>query len=161
MQRAQNRLGGGLLSYGGSVSMYIQSKTFSIVYKLILVAHFLLGARFSMGSSMGISMLLVHYVVPIMTISDWLLFDKKGSMKKTSPLIWAIGPLAYFAYIMVAAQMGGRYPYPFIDVDMLGWSRVLVNGAGLTVFFIALGYGFVGIEKMLMLKFRCKTKACP
>lgn len=72
--------------------------TMSITVTL-LVAHFLLGARFEMRTTMGISFLLLHYIVPIMTILDWLLFDKKGYIKKESPLVWTLGPLVYFLVI--------------------------------------------------------------
>jgi hypothetical protein len=124
--------------------------TMSITVTL-LVAHFLLGGgRFIMGTTLGISMLLSHYIVPIMMILDWLLFDKKGYITKTSPLIWSSGHLLYFLYIVVSAQFGGIYTYPFIDVDTLGWSRVLLNVLVLTIFFIVLGYISLAVDKILL-----------
>jgi hypothetical protein len=123
--------------------------TMSITVTL-LVAHFLLGARFSMGSASGRSMLVVHYIVPIMTIADWLLFDKKGSIQKISPFIWTLGPLTYFGYIVISAQMGGIYPYPFINVAQLGWEQVLRNVLLLVLFFVALGYLFFAVERLLI-----------
>lgn len=44
---------------------------------------------------------------------------------------------------------GSRYPYPFMDVDKLGWGTVLLTVLVLTVFFIALGYIWVLIDKGL------------
>ena len=124
--------------------------TMSITVTL-LVAHFILGGgRFIAGTTMGISMLMSHYIVPIMMIADWLLFDKKGYIKKISPIVWTSGPIIYFFYTMTAAQFGGIYTYPFIDVDALGWNRVLLNVSVLTVFFIALGYVFFAIERILI-----------
>ena len=120
-----------------------------------LVSAFLLG-DFDMGASMRTAILLVHTIVPVATILDWLLFDEKGRLQLASPLLWTIFPLAYFVYAMIASRIGGgigydgsRYPYPFIDADILGMGRVLVNVALLTIFFVALGYAFVLVDRLL------------
>ena len=118
----------------------------------MLVAHFILGMRFTMGDSLGLTLLITHYVVPLMTIADWLLFDAKGNMKPYSPLVWIVGPLIYFAYAMIAARMGdgigynSRYPYPFLNVDAVGWGSVLLTVLALGAFFIALGYIYYGLD---------------
>jgi hypothetical protein len=122
----------------------------------LLVAHFILGTRFDMGSRSGIMLLIVHYVIPIMTISDWLLFDKKGYITKLSPLIWTILPLAYFVYAVIAAQFGdgigynSRYPYPFMDADLLGWGRVIITTVILVAFFVVLGYLSFALERLIL-----------
>jgi len=121
----------------------------------MLVAHFMLGMRFSMGNSSGLSLLLVHYIVPAMTILDWLLFDPKGRIKKTAPLVWTAAPLVYFVYTLIAVQAGmtmgqdSKYPYPFLDTDTLGWGHVLLTVLILAVFFIALGYLFFVADRIL------------
>jgi hypothetical protein len=122
----------------------------------LLVAHFILGTRFTMGGSLSLTLLFTHYVVPLMTIADWLLFDPKGLLTWKSPLLWTIGPLVYFVYAMIAARIGdgigyggSRYPYPFLDVDVLGFGTVLLWVLGLVVFFVALGYLWVLADKGL------------
>lgn len=116
-----------------------------------LVAHFMLGS-FTMGSSLRVSIRLVHYVVPIMTILDWLLFDKKGQIKLTAPLLWTTFPLGYFAAIMGLAFFGKGvpfYPYPFMNVEKQGLTRVLITVAVMLAFFLALGYLFVLLDRLL------------
>lgn len=122
----------------------------------LLVAHFVLGMRFTMAGSLSITLIITHYAVPILTIADWLLFDPKGLLTFRSPLSWAIGPLLYVVYAMIGARIGdgigyggSRYPYPFMDVDRLGWGTVLLTVLGLTAFFMALGYIWVLIDKGL------------
>jgi hypothetical protein len=115
-----------------------------------LVYHFVLSpTMFSMEArSYAISPanLLVHYVVPLMAIADWLLFDKKGSFKKLDPLKWAAIPLVYLAFALVRAQFasfsisGSRYPYFFIDIDRYGVGPVVLNALGVTIGYLALGY---------------------
>ncbi len=121
-----------------------------------LVAHFILGMRFTMGDSLSMTLVIMHYAVPILTIADWLLFDTKGLMTFRAPLLWAVGPLLYFVFAMIGARIGNgigyggsRYPYPFMDVDQLGWGCVLLTVLALTAFFIALSYVWVLIDKGL------------
>jgi len=120
-----------------------------------LVAHFMLGS-FQMGTNMRLAVRLVHYVVPIMTILDWLLFDRKGQITLTAPLVWTAFPLIYFAYVMITAALrqgngfgSSRYPYPFLNVDSLGLGKVLLTVLLMVLFFIALGYGFVLADHLL------------
>jgi hypothetical protein len=122
----------------------------------LLVAHFVLGMRFTMAGSLSMTLVITHYVVPLLTIADWLLFDPKGLMTFRAPLLWAVGPIAYFVYAMIAARIGGgigyggsRYPYPFMDADKIGWWNVLLTVLVLTAFFIALGYVWVLVDKAL------------
>lgn len=122
----------------------------------LLVAHFILGMGFSMGSSMGVSLLIVHYIVPIMTIFDWLLFNDKGHIRVFSPFLWTLAPLGYFVFIVTAAQFNDgsgkmiKYPYPFMDIDVLGLQSVLLNVMLLLIFFIALGFLSFAVEKFLI-----------
>ncbi len=116
-----------------------------------LVAHIMLG-NFTMGASMRVSILLVHTIVPVMTVLDWLLFDEKGRFNRTSPLLWTIFPLLYFAVVLLLAFSSPGdpfYPYPFMDVATQGIVRVLVTVAVMTAFFVALGYLFVLADRLL------------
>lgn len=120
----------------------------------MLVARFMLGG-FTMNGTMGSALILLHYIVPIMTISDWLFFDEKGLITKVSPVIWVAAPLVYLAYAILCTQiMKGLgyaidYPYPFIDVDTLGVATVSLTIVALVVAFIALGYVYYGIDWFL------------
>ncbi len=38
----------------------------------------------------------VHYLIPALTLADWLLFEPKGKFKKYDPLLWLIPTLTYF-----------------------------------------------------------------
>ncbi len=58
----------------------------------LIVAHFVLKMSFSFVSFTNMSFLGLHYIVPIMTILDWILFDKKGFIKVYSPIVWTAVP---------------------------------------------------------------------
>jgi hypothetical protein len=122
-----------------------------------LVAHFMLnGGLVFQGGVFNPEMLVLHYIVPICTIADWLLFDSKGHMGIYDPLLWPLFPLVYLVYLCVlvcgfgiSSSVDGRWPYPFIDFDALGVPMVLINVIILVVAFVMLGLVYVLIDKQM------------
>lgn len=90
--------------------------------------------------------LMVHLVVPLLMIADWALLEPKGRFMATYPLKWAVVPLGYYGFTLIASALGARYtdgalyPYFFMDADILGWGQALLNIALVAVAFVALGY---------------------
>lgn len=88
---------------------------------------------------------LVHIVVPLLVIFDYILFGKKGRLKKEYPLIWSFVLVAYQLFVVIYTINGGTfingatYPYPFMDIDTYGIGKVSINMIVTFVFF--LGYG--------------------
>ncbi len=125
----------------------------------MLVYHLLLVPRvFAMASDyrpFSPRDLLIHYVTPLGVILDWLLFVPKGRYRWWDPLAWLALPLGYLAFALVRAELGGplpgggRYPYFFIDLDALGWGRLLVNVAAFSFAFAMLGYLGYGLDSLL------------
>ena len=102
---------------------------------------------------------LVHYVVPIMTFVDYILFSPKGQYKWYHPFTWLIIPAIYVVFILIRAEVStlmfagfngkSRYPYPFVDVDMFGVGKVLLMVGGILVAFLILGYIICGLDKLV------------
>lgn len=122
-----------------------------------LIAHFMLdGGMVFMNGEFHWQMLVLHYIVPIGTILDWLIFDFHGHMGKFDPLYWPAFPLLYLVYTIVLvegfgiyAHEGSRWPYPFIDVDANGIPTVIITCIILVLIFVALGYVYFAIDKQL------------
>ena len=124
-----------------------------------LVYHFLLSGSFQMQGTITLSNLLLHYVVPLMSVLDWLLFSDKGHYSWKSPFVWLLLPDGYFVYAFIRVTLGAslgydgnRYPYPFLNVDALGWGKVLVTGLVLNLLFVLLGFLFVMIVRFMARK---------
>lgn len=98
---------------------------------------------------------IVHSIVPLLMIFDWLLFDPKGVFKKIDPFIWIIIPYVYLVFAEILAATGytfsggSRFPYFFIDSDLIGWNGVFLYVVVLTIFFIVLGYLALGFNRIL------------
>ena len=118
-----------------------------------LVAHFMLRGFFGERPVlMQFGLTLVHYVVPIATVFDWIIFDKKGLTTKKMPCFAAIFPIVYVVYAMIYAQFTtavDKYPYPFLDVDTYGIKGVALNIILLTIAFFVVGYLGVAIDKLI------------
>lgn len=103
---------------------------------------------------------IVHIVVPLMVIFDYIIFGEKGKLKKEYPLIWSFVLIAYQLFILIYTLCGGTfvngatYPYPFMDVEKYGVGQVTINMIITFVFFV--GYG--NIVQMLDNKLGKKNK---
>jgi len=65
---------------------------------------------------------------------------------------WLLFPLAYLLWSFARGAWVHEYPYPFIDVDALGWPSVLLNAAGVLLVFVALGAILVAVDRRLRLR---------
>ncbi len=83
--------------------------------------------------------LLLHIVVPVLTVAYWWMVVPRGSVAWKSAAAWGLYPVAYFFYAMARGLASGFYPYYFINVAQLGIGWVLLNAVGvLAVFFVIL-----------------------
>jgi hypothetical protein len=92
---------------------------------------------------------LLHYVIPPFFVAYWLIFVPKGRLRWTAPLVWLIYPLAYLAVSLLRGAVSGWYPYPFINVSVLGYRVALLNALGLTVAFFLVGLALVAWDRQL------------
>jgi len=123
----------------------------------LLVNHFVLhGTPFLVTEGcFDLSNLLAHYLVPIMVILDAILFDPKGRMRPLDPVLYALVPFTYLLYTFVRAKVGGPlidgsyYPYPFLDVSVVGVAVVTRNIAFLSLAFFAVAYAGYAVDRIL------------
>jgi hypothetical protein len=131
----------------------------AILVTLLIYLTILAPASFTQGSGYQPFTLtddLVHIVVPLLLIGDWLIFADKGVLRWWDPLWWALIPYAYAAYALIrpvftSAQWpgGGHYPYQFLDVEHIGWGGVAVNILVLTVVIEAIAFLMVALDRRL------------
>ena len=77
--------------------------------------------------------ILLHDAVPIAFVAYAWWYGGSARASLLDRLWWVLWPLAYFVYAMLRGAATGFYPYPFIDVDRLGYAQVLVNAVGVGV----------------------------
>jgi len=90
---------------------------------------------------------MLHTLIPLLVILFWYLYENKSTIKYPAIFKWLIYPSVYLVYILIRGNFSGFYPYPFVDVDKLGLSKVLVNSAVLLVVFAGLSALFIRIGR--------------
>ena len=92
---------------------------------------------------------LLHSIIPFLYLVFWLIFVKKHLLQWKDIFLWLIYPLLYLIYILIRGAYVGIYPYPFIDVDQLGYSKAIVNALAVTGVILIFSLLSVAIAKLL------------
>jgi hypothetical protein len=87
---------------------------------------------------------LLHDVMPLLFILYWWRCVPKGRLRVGHIGLWVIYPLAYFAYSLLRGHVLAVYPYPFIDVEKLGYPQVFINAGGLLLGFVLIALLLIG-----------------
>lgn len=82
---------------------------------------------------------ILHYVMPILFVIDWLFLVPKETLKPKDTFGWLAYPIVYLVWTFIHGAYSGFYPYPFLNNSELGIARVLLNETGLLVIFLILG----------------------
>jgi hypothetical protein len=103
------------------------------------------------GRSMGYTPanFLLHVVVPVLAVADWLLIGREaGSAKWWQPIAWLAYPAAYLGLALVVLNRAGRRaPYYFLDPGSVGLAAVTVNVTLLAAGFLGLGYLLLAVAR--------------
>jgi hypothetical protein len=91
----------------------------------------------------------LHYAVPLLYAAWWLICVPHGSLSWRQAATWLIFPALYVCWAFLRGAWVQEYPYPFIDVAQLGWSKVLINSAGMLLLFVVVGLVLVGLDRLL------------
>lgn len=92
---------------------------------------------------------LLHSVIPLFTLFYWLAHEKKMEIMWRQVPIWLIYPAIYLLFILIRGELSNFYPYPFMDVSVLGYKSVLLNAAVLLVLFLTLSIGFIALGRRI------------
>ena len=97
-----------------------------------------------------------HVILPIMYVFDWLLFYEHKKVKWFYPIASVTFPALYVAFVYIRAavlnfnpEIPYIYPYFFLNLETQGVGGVSKWVAILFAGFIALGYVFYGIDKLI------------
>ena len=69
----------------------------------------------------------VHKLMPIVIVVDWLLDPPVARIELRRSLVWVLYPVAWIAYTMIRGPLAGWYPYPFLDPAPNGYGPVIVT----------------------------------
>ena len=114
-----------------------------------IIYHLLLRKIWNPQGFQLIADMSLHYLMPTLFIIYWALFVNKAGLRWLHCIVWCAYPITYLCYSLMRGKITGSYPYPFIDVGIIGYQQALINSAGLLVCFILLGLVFVASGKLI------------
>ena len=124
-----------------------------------LVYHVLLHATWNPQGWSLVANLLLHYVMPIAILADWLIFTTKGRLRGIDALKWLTFPLIYGVWTLIHGYSADWWPYWFVNVSELGLARAALYFAALLVFFLLVGLIVVAIDRTLGRRDRSRASA--
>jgi hypothetical protein len=130
-----------------------------------LISHFLLRGGANPLPGLGIddpaqqatnlSRFLVHYVVPMLVLIDWISFGPRRASPWRDLPLWILYPLGYGVAAVLRAiavpTAFDRYPYFFLDPTDHGYGWVAAQ-------FVRLGLIFAGLGAILLLIDRLRAR---
>jgi len=79
----------------------------------------------------------LHTGVPLAMFLWWAGFAPKEVARRDVPG-WLLWPVAYCAYALIRGLVTGIWPYPFLNVDTIGWGAVLLTLTGIFAALLAI-----------------------
>ncbi len=119
--------------------------------------HFLLSHVWDPQGWLFVANGLLHYVMPIAFVVDWLLFVPKGRLNWIDPFKWLSFPAIYVVWTLIHGYAADWWPYWFVDVPEMGLARTGLAFAGLMAFFLVVGAILVAIDRTAGRKARRDT----
>lgn len=89
-----------------------------------------------------------HVIVPVLFVLYWCVFVNKSSLQWKDFLPWLWYPLIYVLFVLIRGSFSGFYPYPFINLNDLGFRQTLINAVGMSVLFTLMSLAFIGVGKL-------------
>ncbi len=127
---------------GGLTAITVYILVVGMVYQVLLR---------SLWTPVGMQRLvdeLLHTFIPAFMLFYWFFFENKAVLKFSMIGKWLLYPLTYLVFILVRGAFSDFYPYPFVQVNELGYQQVLINSFFVAVFFIFLSGLLIQIAKI-------------
>lgn len=88
---------------------------------------------------------LLHSVIPLGFLLYWFAAFPKTRLSYYSAILWLTYPMLYIVYTFIRGSWMDVYPYPFIDVHLLGYPTALMNCTAIALSFYGLSLLFIAI----------------
>ncbi len=135
----------------------IQACAFINILVVGVTYHLLLANIWAPQGWQYVADVLLHYAMPALFILYWLILVEKNKLEYSSVFTWMIYPGVYFVYSLLRGLITKTYPYPFVDVNELGYPTVLFNSFVLLIVYVLLGLGTVALSRRLVKKINLRA----
>ena len=112
-----------------------------------LTYHFLLSHVWDPQGWLFVANGLLHYVMPIAFVIDWLAFTPKGRLRWLDAVKWLALPLVYVVWTLIHGYASNWWPYWFMDVPTLGPAKTGFWFAAMLALFLVVGLVIVMLDR--------------
>jgi hypothetical protein len=92
---------------------------------------------------------LLHYVMPVAVVADWLLRPGAAPNSARDWLLVPAFPLLYVVYLLVRGAQVGWYPYPFLDPRLGGYGSVTLHVVAIVALFLLTQWAVAATTRLL------------
>ena len=125
----------------GAITLYI-TVTF-IIFAIVL------SPMYHPSGIEGIINLMLHYIIPVAFIFDWIITeDNTYEWKFISH--WLIYPICYLVFALIHGLTTGDFIYPFLNYEALGFSGLVISVTLLILFFIGLSSVYIAVSRKVL-----------
>lgn len=128
--------------FRGASTVYIA--TTGIVYNTLLV-------HVDVQTSVQWSNDVLHRIMPLYAVLDWLLFSDRGRLLLRHVWWFLVYPAVWLVVILIRGATDGWVPYPFLNPD-LGYGVVALYCLGVAVFIALMGVLVIGMSRLRLVK---------
>jgi hypothetical protein len=90
----------------------------------------------------------LHIVMPVVVIADWLYQPPRTKLTSKQIAYWLAFPLAFLVYTLVRGAVINWYPYPFLNPEKVGgYGGVAIYCVGILGAFFILGWLLIKISQ--------------
>jgi hypothetical protein len=125
----------------------VQAATASYIAIVGIVYRLLLRQLWNPQGAQWVADVILHDVIPIGYVLYWLVFASRDGLRWKDAVAWLAYPGVYLLYVLARGAVSGLYPYPFVDVHVLGYSGVLARAAVLLLVFLGMGLLVVAVGR--------------
>jgi len=102
----------------GALTLYITMT--GIIYFLLLS-----GSEDALQTTIPWVNIVPHYLIPLVVVTDWILFPPKNNVSFRQAIVWLIYPVGYLLFSLTRGAFTGWYPYPFLNPITTGWPNLM------------------------------------
>jgi hypothetical protein len=125
----------------------VQAATAVYIAIVGMVYQLLLRQLWNPQGAQWVADVLLHSIVPVGYVVYWLLFAPRAGLSWKDSVTWLVYPGVYLVYTLARGAVSGLYPYPFVDVNVLGYGGVLARAGGFLLVFLGMGLLVVAVGR--------------
>jgi hypothetical protein len=125
----------------------VQAATAVYIAIVGMIYQLLLRQLWNPQGAQWVADVLLHSIIPVGYVLCWLLFAPRAGLTWKDAVTWLTYPGVYLVYTLARGAVSGLYPYPFVDVKVLGYGGVFARAAGLLLVFLGMGLLVVAVGR--------------